>query len=204
MSDSADSILIEAAISGDRTAFADLIGRYKAAVWGTVHRVLGNSAEGEDAVQEVFLRALASLPKYDQRYPFGPWILRIASNYCIDQLRRRKARKYRLWSDLSEVEEEKMLRGMSAQPGSDAMSPEDAGRQLEIAESLLNRLNPKRRMAFVLREIEGHSYESVASILGIPEATARVRVWRARADLHKGFRKHMSALERRIRNGKAL
>jgi len=204
MSDSADSTLIEAAIEGDRTAFAELIGRYRAAVWRTVFRTLGNSPEGEDAVQEVFLRALVSLPRYDRRYPFGPWILRIASNYCIDQLRRRKARKYRLWSDLSEVEEGKISRSMSTQPSSEDLSREDSVRHLEIAQSLLNRLHPKRRMAFVLREIEGHSYEKVASILGVPEVTARVRVWRARADLHKAFRKHMSGLERRIRNEKAL
>ncbi len=180
MSDSVDSFLADAAIDGDRAAFAELIGRYRAAVWGTVYRILGNSEEGEDAVQEVFLRALASLSKYDRRYPFGPWILRIASNYCIDQLRRRKVRKYRLWSDFSEVEEGKILRGMAARPSPETLSPEEVGRYLEIAQALLNRLNPKRRVAFVLREIEGHSYEQVASILKIPEATARVRVWRAR------------------------
>ncbi len=204
MSDSAESDLIKAAIDGDRAAFAELIGRYRASVWRTVYRILGNSAEGEDAVQEVFLRALASLSRYDPLYPFGPWILRIASNYCIDQLRRRKTRKYRLWSDLSDAEEAKVMRDMSTRLSSETVSSEDAGRHLEIARSLLNRLNPKRRIAFVLREIEGHSYEKVASILGIPETTARVRVWRARADLHKGFRKYISALERRIRDEKAL
>ncbi len=204
MSDSAESDLIKAAIDGDRAAFAELIGRYRASVWRTVYRILGNSAEGEDAVQEVFLRALASLSRYDPLHPFGPWILRIASNYCIDQLRRRKTRKYRLWSDLSDVEEAKVMRDMSTRLSSETVSSEDAGMHLEIARSLLNRLNPKRRIAFVLREIEGHSYKKVASILGIPETTARVRVWRARADLHKGFRKYISALERRIRDEKAL
>ncbi len=204
MSDSADSILIEAAIGGDRAAFAELIGRYRAAVWGTVRRTLGNSPEGEDAVQEVFLRALVSLPRYEQKYPFGPWILKIASNYCIDQLRRRKARKYRLWSDLSEAEEGNILRSLSVQTITDGSTREDQRRHLKIAQYLLDRLKPRRRIAFVLREIEGHSYQKVASILGVPEVTARVRVWRARADLHKGFRKYMSSVKRGIRNEKAL
>lgn len=204
MTDSADSILIEAAINGDKTAFAELVGRYRPAVWGTVRRTLGNSSEGEDAVQEVFLRALVSLPRFDRRYPFGPWILRIASNYCIDQLRRRKSRKYRLWSDLSEAEEERLLRTMSTKPNIENLAQEDLTKYLEVAQSLLNRLKPRRRIAFVLREIEGHSYEAVARILGVPEVTARVRVWRARADLHQRFRKYLAALEGGIRNEKTL
>jgi RNA polymerase sigma-70 factor (ECF subfamily) len=197
MSEPADSILIEAAIGGDRTAFAELVRRYRVAVWGTIHRTLGNTTEGEDIVQETFLRAFVSLPRYDRRYPFGPWILRIASNYCIDQLRRRKARKYRLWSDLTNAEEEKILKNLSTQPFAGDLSSENRDEYLEIAQALLSRLKPRRRMAFVLREIEGHSYEKVASILGVPEVTARVRVWRARADLHRGFLKHMSDLEKK-------
>jgi RNA polymerase sigma-70 factor, ECF subfamily len=204
MSDPADSILIEAAVDGDRTAFAELVRRYRSAVLGTVRRTLGNSPEAEDAVQEVFMRALVSLPRYDRRHPFGPWILRIASNYCIDQLRRRKARKYRLWSDLSEAEEGKILKRMSTQEIVQNSPQEDSGRCLEIAQSLLDRLKPRRRMAFVLKEIEGRGYAEVATILGIPEVTARVRVWRARTDLHQGFRKHLSNLEKGIRNEKSL
>ncbi len=204
MSDSADSVLIEAAIDGDRTAFAELVGRYRAAVFGTVRRTLGNSPETEDAVQEVFLRAMVSLARYDRRYPFGPWILKITSNYCIDQLRRRKARKYRLWSDLSETEEEMILRNLSTKPDTGDLAQEEQGRYLKIAQSLLNSVKPRLRMAFVLREIEGRSYEEVALILGVPEVTARVRVWRARADLHEKFRKHMADLEKRARNAKAL
>jgi RNA polymerase sigma-70 factor, ECF subfamily len=197
MNEAADSILIEAAIGGDRAAFAELIGRYRAAVWSTVHRTLGNTSEGEDVVQETFLRAFASLPRYDRRYPFGPWILRIATNYCIDQLRRRKARKYRLWSDLTNVEEERILQDLSTLPFDEDLSSNNRDEHLGIAQELLNRLKPRRRMAFVLREIEGHSYEEVASILGVPEVTARVRVWRARADLHKAFMKHISELGKR-------
>jgi RNA polymerase sigma-70 factor, ECF subfamily len=191
MSDSADLVLIQASLNGDRTAFAELVGRYQAAVLRTVRRTLGVTQECEDAVQEVFIRAMVSLPRYDQRYPFAPWILKIASNYCIDQLRRRKARKYKLWSDLSEAEEREALRSMSSGPHTNDSIHGDQGKYLEIAQSLLNRLKPRRRMAFVLREIEGRDYEEVAAILGVPETTARVRVWRARNDLNKAFRKYL-------------
>jgi RNA polymerase sigma-70 factor (ECF subfamily) len=191
MSKPADSILIQAALDGDRTAFAELIGRYRAAIFRTVRRTLGNTQECEDAVQEIFMRALIKLPKYDQRYPFAPWILKIASNYCIDQLRRMKARKYKLWSDLSEAEEGRILRKMCTHPKADDLIQAERNEFLEIAQSLLNKLKPVRRMAFVLREIEGRNYGEVAAILGVPEVTARVRVWRARNDLNNEFRKHM-------------
>jgi RNA polymerase sigma-70 factor (ECF subfamily) len=204
MSDSADPVLIEAAINGSEPAFAELVRRYQSAVWGTVHRTLGNSSEGEDAVQEVFLRALVSLPRFDRRLPFGPWILRIASNYCIDQLRRRKTRKYKLWSDLSEAEVERTVNRMSYKPDAEGLAAEDPAKYVEVARSLLDRLKPRRRMAFVLREIEGHSYAAVAKILRVPEVTARVRVWRARADLHQEFCRYLAKLEGGTRNEKTL
>lgn len=191
MSDSADAVLIQASLDGDKTAFAELVERYKAAIFRTVRRTLGNTSECEDAVQEVFMRALIALPRYDSRYPFAPWILKITSNYCIDQLRRRKSRKYKLWSDLSETEERKALKHMYSQVHTEDSTPSDQGRYLEIAQLLLNQLKPKRRMAFVLREIEDREYSEVAAILGVPETTARVRVWRARNDLNREFRKYL-------------
>jgi RNA polymerase sigma factor (sigma-70 family) len=194
MTDSPDSTLIEAAVNGDMTAFAELVARYRPGIWGMVHRTLGNSSDGEDAVQEILMRALVYMPKFDRRRPFGPWILRIASNYCIDQLRRRKARKYRLWSDLTVAEEENLLRSMSTEAETEDLPHKDPDRYLEVAQFLLSRLKPRRRMAFVLREIEGHSYETVAAILGVPEVTARVRVCRARNDLEREFRLYLAAL----------
>jgi RNA polymerase sigma-70 factor (ECF subfamily) len=195
MPEDTDSMLIQSAIKGDEQAFAELIKRYQAAVWGTVYRTLGNFSEAEDAVQEIFLRALVSLKRFNRKYPFGPWILRIAGNYCIDQLRRRKTRKHRLWSDLSETEQKRIMKTMATNPETDRIDPEDASRNLEIARILLDRLKPRRRIAFVLRVIEGHSYNKVAEILGVPETTARVRVYRARTDLEKAFNKHLADLK---------
>jgi len=204
MSEASDSALIQATQQGDESAFAELIGRYQRAVWGTVHRVLNNPAEAEDAVQEIFLRALVSLGKFDPRYPFGPWILRIAANHCIDQLRRRKSRRHRLWSDLSESEQAEIATKMAVRPELDGVSEEDRAIYVDLAQSLLDRLKGKHRVAFVLREIEGRSYDMVAEIMGISESTARVWVCRARAGLHSAFRRHQAAVERGKQNEEAL
>jgi len=204
MVESPDSVLIQATLDGEESAFAELVGRYQRAVWGMVHRTLGNPAEGEDAVQEIFLRALVSLGKFDLRCPFGPWILRIAGNYCIDQLRRRRTRRYRLWSDLTESEKGSILANMCLKPDVENISEEERAAYLGIARSLLDRLKPKYRVAFVLREVEGRSYEAVSEIMRVSESTARVWVHRARAGLHKEFRRYVAASEKGTRNEQAL
>ncbi|MBN2337370.1 MAG: sigma-70 family RNA polymerase sigma factor [Acidobacteria bacterium] len=193
MMDPSDSELIERTLKGDEGAFAELVRRYQSVVWGTVHRVLGNSSENEDAVQEVFLRAFGALGKFDRRYPFGPWVARIATNYCIDQLRRKRSRKVQLWSELREHEQERLLRDLSMERSPAAAGPgvEDSEGYARVARALLDGLNPKYRAAFILREVEDKDYGEVAATLGTSEVAARVRVSRARAELQKRFRAYL-------------
>jgi RNA polymerase sigma-70 factor, ECF subfamily len=195
MKESADASLIENTLKGDQGSFAELVRRYQAAVWGTVHRVLGNSSENEDAVQEVFLRAFSALRKFDLKYPFGPWILRIATNYCIDQLRRKKSRRIQLWSELTEYDQERLLNSISRDSDLESGGMEGSEGYARIAQALLDGLNPKYRTAFVLREVEEKNYDEVAQALGTSEVAARVRVSRARAELGKKFRAYLSGLK---------
>jgi len=199
MKDSADASLIENTLKGDQGSFAELVRRYQAAVWGTVHRILGNSSENEDAVQEIFLRAFTALRKFDLKYPFGPWLLRIATNYCIDQLRRRKGRRIQLWSELSEFDQERILNNISKENDLESGSMEGNEGYARIAQALLDGLNPKYRAAFILREVEEKNYGEVAQALGTSEVAARVRVSRARAELEKKFRAYLSGLKRKER-----
>src|SRR5512136_1830564 len=145
MIDSADSTLIEDTLKGDEPAFAELVRRYQAAVWGTVHRILGNSSENEDAVQEVFLRAFTALHKFDLKLPFGPWILRIAANYCIDQLRRKRGRKTLLWSELRDYDQERLLRDLTQEAELETTGMEGTEGYARVAQALLDGLNPKYR-----------------------------------------------------------
>ncbi len=199
MEDSADSALIESTLKGDQGAYAELVRRYQAAVWGTVHRILGNSSENEDAVQEVFLRAFTALHKFDLKLPFGPWILRIAANYCIDQLRRKKGRKTLLWSELNEYDQEKLLKDFTQEGNPESVGMEGMEGYARVAQALLDGLNPKYRAAFVLREVEERAYDEVARMLGTSEVAARVRVSRARFELQKKFRAYLSGQQRKER-----
>lgn len=199
MVDPADSALIESTLNGEEWAFSELVRRYQAAVWGTVHRVLGNSSENEDAVQEVFLRAYTALHKFDRKLPFGPWILRIATNHCIDQLRRRRGRKVQLWSELSEYDQERLLKDLTQDKDGESAGMESTEGYARVAQTLLDGLNPKYRAAFVLREIEERDYDEVAKLLGTSEVAARVRVSRARFELQKKFRAYLSGQKRKER-----
>lgn len=199
MLDSADAALIEFTLKGDEQAFAELVRRYQAAVWGTVYRTLGNSSENEDAVQEVFMRAYISLKNFNCKYPFGPWILRIATNYCIDQLRRKRVRKCKLWTELSEPEQARVLAAVSQEGDYGHAGASNPEHFEDMARVLIDELGPKHRTAFVLRELEGHSYEEVAKALGTSEVAARVRVSRARAEVQQKLRKYLDDYRSRRR-----
>jgi len=192
MAELTDTTLIDLTLKGDESAFAELARRHHPTVWRTIHRIMGMSADNEDALQEVFLRAYTSLRRFDQKYPFGPWIARITTNYCIDQLRRKKTRRTMLWAEMPERELEQLLNTMSRNGDSGSALAQNPEKYERIAMSLLQQLKPKYKSAFVLRELEGNSYEEIARAHGISEITARVRVSRARAEIQKRFRRYVS------------
>jgi RNA polymerase sigma-70 factor (ECF subfamily) len=186
-----DSILVERSLNGDGDAFAELVRRYQAKVSRTVYRTLGNRNETEDAVQEVFLRAFLSLRKFKLTHAFGPWIFRIATNYCIDQLRRRKVRKYELWGDLRGREEGRLMRDLSRNGDFESVLLKEPEQYEQVAQALIDDLKPEYKIAFVLRELEKMSYGEIARILQISQLAVRVRVSRARAEIRRKIHEHI-------------
>jgi len=191
MADPEDHFLVKRTLDGDQLAFGTLVQRYQGVVSRTVHRTLGISLDHEDAVQEVFIRAFNSLSQFDRSRPFGPWIVRIAANYCIDQLRRERLRRHRLWTDLEEAEQEKLLNTLSRKPEFEFMVSESPERYEEVAMSLLEELKPRDRVSFLLREVEGLPYREVAEALNTSELGARIRVSRSRKQVQQKFREYL-------------
>lgn len=179
MSDSIDKVLVENTLHGDELAFAELVLRYRAAIWRTVRHRLVDHFESEDAMQEVFLRAYTALHRFDTSRPFDRWILRIATNYCIDVLRRRRARQPWLFVEFKEVTIPPAW-NRQVEP-----SPLSAAERRRAARRLLSAVKPRNRNAFVLRELEGLEYAEVAKVLRISPLAARVRVSRARKEMHR-------------------
>jgi RNA polymerase sigma-70 factor, ECF subfamily len=192
MSDLDDAALITLALKGDESGFAELVRRYQSAVWRTVYRTLGNSRDNEDAVQEIFLRAFRSLGRFNVAYPFGPWIVSIATNYSIDQLRRRRKLRYRLLSDLDYGEQQRALRDFARNGDFQSHLDQAPETYEKIAADFLQNLQPKYRVAFVLRELENRTYEEIASMLGTSQLNARVRVSRARTEIRRKFEAYLT------------
>jgi RNA polymerase sigma-70 factor (ECF subfamily) len=92
MADSADTVLLARAVTGDDTAFAELVQPYQRPVFRHCYRMLGSGADAEDAVQDPLERAWRKLATYDGSGPFGAWLQRIATNVCLDGLRARRTR----------------------------------------------------------------------------------------------------------------
>lgn len=164
---------IDAAARGDHEAFARLVDAYKVPVYNLAYRMLRNAPEAEDAAQEIFLRAYTKLGSYDRARKFSTWLLSIASNYCIDMLRRRRGTQV----DIEEV--------AFALP-SDAPGPERSAinqEQREAVARAIKQLPDTYRLITVLRYYHDLSYEEIERITGLSEATVKTRLFRARRQL---------------------
>jgi RNA polymerase sigma-70 factor (ECF subfamily) len=168
---------VNAALQGDQDAFAEIVYAYQDAVYNLCYRILSDSAEAEDAAQEAFLRAYLNLQRYDPSRPFKTWLLTIASNHCIDRLRRRRLQ----WLSLDDEP-------MPSHPAlhSDDPEPEQAmltSERSQAIQELLNHLSPEYRAAVVLRYWYDYSYAEIADILDTTESAVKSRLFRARQAL---------------------
>ncbi len=158
----------------DRASRAKVYKRHAAAVYRLVHRILGNPSDAEDVMQEVFMAVFASIHNYRGEAPLASWIRRITVRTTFHLLKKRPPR-----ASLESVER---LPEQHADPFG-ALSNRALCRRIY---QLLNRLNPKLRMVFVLHEVEGYSLPEAAALLNISVTAAKKRVWRARQEL-EGF-----------------
>jgi RNA polymerase sigma factor (sigma-70 family) len=167
----ADAALAVRAVAGDRQAFGELVQRYQAAVRRLTRAVTGDAHDADDAAQDAFLSALDRIETYDSSRPFGPWLMRIATNAAIDLVRRRSVRR------ADALDERAPSRGSS--PASDAEAAEVRAK-LNVA---LAELPERQRIAVALFDVEGYSHAEIAAVLRIPEGTVRSDVFHARRAL---------------------
>ncbi|MBN9391653.1 MAG: sigma-70 family RNA polymerase sigma factor [Chloroflexi bacterium] len=173
-----EEAIVSRVLAGDVEAFAELIDRYKVAVYNLCARMLGDPTEAEDAAQEVFVRAYTQLKSYTPGRKFSTWILSIASHYCIDLLRRRKPSV-----DLDTIAFWKQ---------SDQPEPEERALTGEVRDEvrdLLNKLPDKYRGVTILRYWNDLSYDEIAQATGLSVATVKTRLFRARELLAKELEK---------------
>ena len=177
-----EAALVARAQRGDRDAFAALIGRHASAVLTVAWRIVGDRALAEDAAQETFLAAFRGLSRFRADARFSTWLYRIAVNKCHDLLRSRAGERQGVVDDeggdaLAEIAD-------ASKTPEDQLLDRQRATQIDDA---LARLAPVYREAFVLRHVEGLSYEEMSDVLGIEGGTLRMRVYKARQALSRAL-----------------
>ncbi|MFC6335202.1 RNA polymerase sigma factor SigW [Paenibacillus septentrionalis] len=178
-----ESQLVKLALKGDQAAFAELVELYQEKLYHMAYRMLNNRQEAEDVVQDTFMRVYNNLERYDDTMKFSTWIYRIATNLCIDRLRKRKP-IYSLDAESSEYEG---LDGYSMIP-SDNRTPESElllSETQRIIHQAIDTLPPKYKTVMILRYIHELSLQEVGDILDMPVTTIKTRVHRGREFLRK-------------------
>lgn len=174
-----DSTLVARSLRQDHEAFGQLIDRHAMAIVNLAYRMAGNRAEAEDLAQETFLAAFKALPTFRADSKFSTWLYRIATNKCKDWLRVKRPGQ-----GLHDVDVDETLDVHV----SEDRTPERLLSQQQVAQELeqaIQRLPPLYREAFVLKHVEGLSYEEMQEILGVNGDTLKMRVYKGRLQLSR-------------------
>lgn len=162
--------LLAAARAGDRDALGRLLEEHIDRIHAICRRLTGNDADADDATQEALLAVVRGLPRFDGRSAFATWVYRVATNACLDELRRRKRRPEPTAADT--------LVGTPA--GGDVGAAVAAAVDVDAALQLLPH---DFRVAVVLRDLCGLDYAEISEIIDVPTGTVKSRIARGRAAL---------------------
>jgi RNA polymerase sigma-70 factor (ECF subfamily) len=175
-----DTALVNAYLEGETRTFDVLVERYQTRLLNFVYRIVGDRERAEDLVQEVFVRVYRHLARFDRSKKFSTWIYTIASNLAKNELRNRSRNPLVLFTSMTKGWEDEERPLEFEDPSS---RPDDLFRKRhvrELVESSVAQLPTHHREVFVLREIEGRSYEEIAEITHCNLGTVKSRLNRAR------------------------
>ncbi len=197
--DRADFVLVQATKRGDARAFTELVDRHYSTVYSIICRMCG-SQDAADLTQEVFVRALRALRRFQFRgaASFRTWLYRIAVNIAINELRKRGRRNRLGTASLEEIQESETGLGERIAPDL-SRAPDVIVEREELQRAVwhtLNQLSPMHRAVIVLVDLEGLAYEDVAQILGCPLGTVKSRLARARAAFARRFQAYLDGFEK--------
>jgi RNA polymerase sigma-70 factor, ECF subfamily len=183
-----DRVVIQRILSGEREAYAELVRAHQARISRLCASLLDDATLAEDAAQEIFFKAYRALPAFRGQSAFGTWLYRIASNHCLDLLRKRQRERTESWDALVEEAGEQIHDLLSS-----THDPNTAAADTELIQRALAQLSPDYRMILTLREIEGLSYQELAESLRCSLDAVKARLRRARQELLERLRHFLSA-----------
>jgi len=178
-----DYELVQKALKGDEKAFARLLSRYKETIYFMLLKMLNNRADAEDLTIEAFGKAFKNLHQYSPTYAFSTWLFKIASNNCIDYLRKKRGVIISLENEQEQGESCEVARLRSKE-----LNPEERfirKQKAILLHNVVRRLKPHYQTLVELRYFREMSYEEIAKELDLPLGTVKAQLFRARQMLFK-------------------
>ena len=170
---------VDAARQGDQSAFEQLVKLYEKRVLALTTRMCKNPADAEEAAQEAFLSAWQGLPFFRGDASFSTWLYRLASNACVDLLRREGRRQSAAGPSLNDEE-------VQLEVPDTAPSPQEQAERSELRQQIeagLQALTPDHRQVLILREMHQLSYDEISQVLDVDVGTVKSRINRGRKQL---------------------
>jgi len=191
-----EEALIAAAQQGDTTAFNRLVLQYQDMAYTVAYRIMSDPDAAADATQEAFISAHRGLPRF-RGGSFKAWLMRIVTNACYDELRRRKRRPQ---SSLEALYIDEPISSSSS--NSPLEGPEEYVQRRELSQLLqagIALLPDDQRVILVLSDVQGFSYQEIADVVGAPRGTVKSRLHRARVRLRDYLQEREELLPARYR-----
>jgi len=186
-----DHDLIEQAKQCDEDAYAEIVRRYKNPIVNYLYRFLNDYEEAVDLAQETFVRVYFAIDRYHRGFAFSTYIYRIATNLAISEIRRRRRRRLFSLSGLFQSDHEETT---EYQPRDERILPDaelvDDERSQVIAKAIAA-LPEKYRVAIILRDVQGRSYEEIAAIMELGLGTTKSRINRGRGLLREKLKSYL-------------
>ena len=174
-----DYKLVKQAISGDQKAYASLMERYRDSIYFLLLKMVNNKDDADDLTIEAFGKAFKNLKQYTPNFAFSTWLFKIASNNCIDFIRRKKKRTLSI--DRRQENDDGMETTIHLK--SDMLDPEEKfvkKQKIKLLHEIVKKLKPRYRELVELRYFKELSYEEIAEQLEIPLGTVKAQLFRAR------------------------
>lgn len=174
-----DLDLVEQARNGDQKAYAQLLGKYRDSIYFMLLKMINNPIDAEDLTIEAFGKAFKNLSQYTPNYAFSTWLFKIASNNCIDFIRKQRTNTVSL--DQSVDADDNLSPSSLIQ--SDTPDPEATminEQKIKLMRDVVTKLKPRYRSLIELRYFSEYSYEEIAEQMELPIGTVKAQLFRAR------------------------
>ncbi|HEX8547465.1 MAG TPA: sigma-70 family RNA polymerase sigma factor [Cytophagaceae bacterium] len=179
-----DFVLIESAKeNGDEKAYAELMQRYKKPVYHMILKMVRNVDDAEDLTIEAFAKAFKNLKKFNPEFTFSTWLFRIATNNCIDFIRKKKLDTFSISNTFKDDNGDSVdidIRDVNLNPQEETIKSE----KVDIIQAIVTKLPPKYQVLVKLRYFQELSYEEIAVEIDAPLGTVKAQLHRARELLY--------------------